>query len=61
MNLQQEIWLQDQFEEDLWAGENGLLVNTAALHERADYFQVVRVPARPAPVADYELAGEHTS
>ena len=63
MTLRQEVWHQDPFEKDLWINENGLLVNTAALEERASYFEaaeLIRVPVQPAPASDQELVGGHT-
>jgi hypothetical protein len=59
MALRQEIWHQDPAEKDLWVGENGLLVNTAALRERASYFEIVEVPVQPALVSDRERLGGH--
>ena len=41
-----EIWYQDSLDNDLWHGEHGVLVNTAALNEREAYFQVSRIPAQ---------------
>ena len=63
MTSRQEVWHQDPIDNDMWANENGLLINTAALEERASYFEVaelVRVPARPAPISGNELVGGHT-
>ena len=62
MTLRQEVWHQDSAEKDLWINENGLLVNTAALEERASYFEVaelIRMPAQLAPASDQELVGGH--
>jgi hypothetical protein len=39
-----EIWYQDVEDSDLWFGEHGVMVNTAALNEREFYFEVIRVP-----------------
>lgn len=58
MTLRQEVWHQDPAEQNLWVGENGLLVNTVALEERASYFEVVRVPVQPLPVSDHEPVAE---
>lgn len=63
MTLRQEIWHQDPVEKDLWINENGLLVNTAALEERANYFEVpelVCVPVQPTPASEHELVSGHT-
>lgn len=60
MTLKQEIWHQNPFEKDLWAGENGLIINTAALRERASNFEIVEVPVQPTPVPDYGPVVEHT-
>lgn len=38
-----ECWQQDPGEPDLWYGDGGVIVNTAALEERAFYFEIVRV------------------
>lgn len=35
-----ELWQQDIYDKDLWHGENGLIVNTAALKDREDYIDV---------------------
>jgi hypothetical protein len=43
-----EIWYQDVEDSDLWFGEHGVMVNTAALNEREFYFEVIRVPHYPA-------------
>jgi hypothetical protein len=51
MKRKQELWQQDPSEPDLWLGENGVLVNTAALEERAYYAEIVKVsPAHPTSV-----------
>lgn len=42
-----EIWYQDVEDSDLWFGEHGVMVNTAALNEREFYFDVIRVPHHP--------------
>lgn len=44
--MKKERWQQEVAEPELWLGENGVLVNTAALEERAYYFDIVRLPAR---------------
>lgn len=38
-----EVWYQDTDSPDLWHGDNGVIVNTAALDERGFYFNVLRV------------------
>ena len=40
---QLECWQQDPDEPDLWHGDAGVILNGAALEERAFYFEVVRV------------------
>ena len=45
INKSIEIWMQDTQNLDLWHSEEGLIVNTAALKEREDYFDVHRVLA----------------
>lgn len=40
-----ETWYQDARDADLWHGDYGLIVNTAALDQRAVYFEVIRVSA----------------
>lgn len=42
-NLKTEIWYQDSQDADLWHGEQGLIVNTAALNERETYYKVLRI------------------
>lgn len=62
MTSRQEIWYQDSLEQDLWVGESGLLVNTAALDERASCFEVaelVRVPAQPVLASNQESVDKH--
>lgn len=39
-----EIWRQDTQNQDLWHGENGVMLNTAALKERQPYFDIVKIP-----------------
>ena len=39
-----EIWRQDPIDQDLWHGENGLMINQAALKERAAYFDITPIP-----------------
>jgi len=41
-----EVWYQDADSPDLWHGDNGVIVNTAALEERGFYFNVLRVTPR---------------
>ncbi len=36
-----ELWRRDAKDLDLWHGENGLILNTAALEERKAYYNVV--------------------
>ena len=36
-----EFWRRDPKDLDLWHGENGLILNTAALDARKDYYNVV--------------------
>ena len=43
-----EVWYQDVEDSDLWFGEHGVMVNTAALNEREFYFDVIRVPHQPS-------------
>ncbi len=38
-----ETWTQDSIDLELWHGENGLIINTAALDERETYYEVERV------------------
>jgi hypothetical protein len=40
---QQERWQQDDSDVDLWHGPNGLIVNTAALREREEYYRLDRI------------------
>ena len=42
-----EIWTQDIQDPDLWHGNYGVMVNTAALDEREVYFDITRVPSMP--------------
>lgn len=60
MKLKQEVWHQDSVETSLWMGENGLLLNTAALEERTFYFEVVRIPAQTLSTSGHEPEGKHT-
>ena len=39
--LKTEIWTQDSADSDLWHGDNGLLLNTAALELRKTFYNVV--------------------
>lgn len=38
-----EVWQQDLQDHHLWHGENGVMVNEAALKDREFYFDIVRV------------------
>lgn len=38
-----EVWYQVASDPDLWEGDGGLLINTAALRERESYFEVTCV------------------
>ncbi len=40
-----ELWRQLPSEPDLWEGEHGVLINTAALRAREAFFEVARVAA----------------
>ncbi len=40
-----EQWRQLPGEPDLWQGDHGVLINTAALREREAFFEVTRVAA----------------
>jgi len=40
-----EIWRQDNASQDLWHGDNNVMINTAALLEREAYFEVIRIPS----------------
>jgi hypothetical protein len=42
-----ETWYQDVENRDLWFGEHGVMVNTAALSEREFYYDVIRVAHHP--------------
>ena len=44
-----EVWYQDALEPDLWHKDNGLIVNTAALDEREEFFEVTRVAVNHTP------------
>jgi hypothetical protein len=46
-NSKTEIWYQDVEELDLWFGEHGLMVNSAALQEREAFFDIIRVRHYP--------------
>lgn len=52
MKANLETWHQDPFDPDCWFGENGLLINTAALDERSVFFEVVRVLSQPTLSAE---------
>jgi hypothetical protein len=43
-----EVWYQDLEDRDLWHGRNGVIVNTAALNERAFYVEVIRIAHQPS-------------
>jgi hypothetical protein len=43
-----EVWYQDVEDSNLWFGEHGVMVNTAALDEREFYYDVIRVPQHPS-------------
>ena len=43
-----ETWYQDTEDTNLWHGNHGVIVNTAALEERTFYFDIIRVPASSA-------------
>lgn len=36
-----ELWRRDAKDSDLWHGEKGLILNTAALQERKAYYNIV--------------------
>lgn len=38
-----EVWYQDNDSLDLWHGDNGVIINTAALDERGFYYNILRV------------------
>lgn len=38
-----EYWQQDSIDPNLWHGPHGVMINTAALHERQAYFSVVLI------------------
>lgn len=40
-----EIWRQDNNSQDLWHGNNNIMINTSALNEREAYFEVIRIPS----------------
>lgn len=42
-----EVWYQDVEDSNLWFGEHGVIVNTAALEEREFYYDVIRVHHHP--------------
>ncbi len=42
-----EVWYQDVEDSDLWFGEHGVMVNSAALDEREFYYDVTRVSHQP--------------
>jgi hypothetical protein len=43
-----EVWYQDVEDSNLWYGEHGVMVNTAALAEREFYYEVIRVAHHPS-------------
>lgn len=43
-----EVWYQDVEDSNLWYGEHGVMVNTAALEEREFYYEVIRVAHHPS-------------
>lgn len=47
-----EVWYQDSENSDLWHGDHGVIVNTAALEERSFYYNVLRVTTHKAEPAD---------
>jgi hypothetical protein len=42
-----EVWYQDVEDRDLWFGQHGVMVNTAALTEREFYYDVIRIAHHP--------------
>jgi hypothetical protein len=46
MKANLETWQQDSFDPDLWIGANSLIINTAALDERSEFSEIVRVLAQ---------------
>lgn len=47
-----ETWHQDDLDPGLWHHASGLIVNDAALDERASYYRVVRLHTVEATVID---------
>ena len=47
MTQAQEIWRQDVLDADLWHGNKGVIVNSAALQEREVYFEILKVRSQP--------------
>ncbi len=45
LNKKIEIWRQDNETQDLWHGENNLIINTSALNERETYLEIMRIPS----------------
>jgi hypothetical protein len=43
-----EVWYQDVEDSNLWYGEHGVMVNTAALEEREFYYEIIRVAHHPS-------------
>jgi hypothetical protein len=41
-----EVWQQDPEDGNLWHGQHGVIVNTAALIEREFFYNIERVPAQ---------------
>lgn len=53
-----ELWRQLPDEPDLWHGEHGVLINTAALLEREAFFEVTRIAAAefgPSETPEFRL------
>jgi len=40
-----ETWIQDPEDSDLWHGEHGVIVNTAALEMRKAFYTIIRQTA----------------
>jgi hypothetical protein len=52
MKANLETWQQDPFDPGFWIGENGLIINTAALDERSKFSEIVRVLAQIEVIAE---------
>lgn len=50
VELEQEIWRQDAIDPDLWHGASGLMLNSDALAERAEYFETIKLTATQSAV-----------